>query len=164
MVEPEERHQLGHALRDVAVVEDDCADRGIEGLPSQRADEVFYNEGNGDVYFVQELRDPATALETLGLYPVLARYAVEAVESWLEVSREFLTHLVEDREALRALFAPDAGLGRLVELDGGLGDSHRGGRSVLKAVFDSGLTLVYNTPSLIMNLPVAFEIKDIELP
>src|SRR3954453_13720652 len=48
--------------------------------------------------FVQELRDPATALETLHLYPVLARYAVEAVESWLEVSREFLTHLVEDRE------------------------------------------------------------------
>ena len=27
-----------------------------------------------------------------------------------------------------------------------------------------GLTLIYNTPSLIMNLPVAFEIKDIELP
>ena len=27
-----------------------------------------------------------------------------------------------------------------------------------------GLTLIYNTPSLIMNLPVAFEIKDIDLP
>jgi type 2 lantibiotic biosynthesis protein LanM len=98
--------------------------------------------------FVQELRDPATALETLRLYPVLARYAVETVESWLEVSRELLTHLVEDQEALRSLFAPDAGLGRLAGLDGGLGDSHRGGRAVLKAVFDSGLKLVYKPRSI----------------
>jgi hypothetical protein len=34
-----------------------CTNRGIAGLPSQKADEVFYNEGAGDVYFVQELRD-----------------------------------------------------------------------------------------------------------
>jgi type 2 lantibiotic biosynthesis protein LanM len=105
--------------------------------------------------FVQELQNPAGALETLGLYPVLARYAVEAVESWIAASREFLTHLVEDREALRALFAPDAGLGRLVELDGGLGDSHRGGRAVLKAVFDSGLKLVYKPRSIAVE--VAFQ-------
>jgi hypothetical protein len=34
-----------------------CSDRAIGGLPSKRVDEVFYNEGAGDIYFVQELRD-----------------------------------------------------------------------------------------------------------
>ncbi len=97
--------------------------------------------------FVRDLQDPEAALATLSLYPVLARFAVETVESWVAVSLEFLTRLAGDHDALRARFAPGAGLGRLVKVQGGLGDSHRGGRSVLVATFEPALKLVYKPRS-----------------
>ena len=53
-----------------------------------------------------------------------------------------------DWEAIRTTFSPDANPGVLVELDGNRGDTHRGGRAVMVAGFESGLQVVYKPKSL----------------
>jgi type 2 lantibiotic biosynthesis protein LanM len=93
--------------------------------------------------FIDRLRDPATSLEVLGQYPVLARQLAETASRWVEFSLEILGHLAADAERLREVFSPDRELGVLTELHTGQGDSHRGGRSVVLLRFDSGLGLVY---------------------
>ena len=93
--------------------------------------------------FATSLSDRETALGILCQYPVLARQLVETVDRWVEVSLEFLRHLSDDTTALRAAFFPDGDPGPLVRIEGGLGDSHRGGRSVVLAELASGLRLVY---------------------
>ncbi|HZF11192.1 MAG TPA: type 2 lanthipeptide synthetase LanM, partial [Thermoanaerobaculia bacterium] len=93
--------------------------------------------------FATSLRDRETALGILCQYPVLARQVVETVDRWVEVSLDFLRHLRDDATALRATFFPDFDPGPLVRIEGGLGDSHRGGRSVVIAELASGLRLVY---------------------
>jgi type 2 lantibiotic biosynthesis protein LanM len=93
--------------------------------------------------FTESLREPERALAILRQYPVLARQAVEAVDRWVGASLELLRHLRDDAPALRGAFSPDRDPGALVELESGLGDSHRGGRSVAVLTFASGLRLVY---------------------
>jgi type 2 lantibiotic biosynthesis protein LanM len=98
--------------------------------------------------FVRELEDPASALAALAPYPVLARLAVETVERWVSFSLEFLAHLAADWKTLRAAGLSGREPGVLAAVEGGLGDSHRGGRSVQVAVFASGAKLVYKPRSL----------------
>jgi type 2 lantibiotic biosynthesis protein LanM len=98
--------------------------------------------------FVESLRTPEIALGILRQYPVLARSAVETVERWQETSLELLERLAADWTDLRALFAPDIVPGSLVELRTGLGDGHRGGRSVSLFRFASGLRLIYKPKPL----------------
>jgi type 2 lantibiotic biosynthesis protein LanM len=98
--------------------------------------------------FVERLRNPAIALAILRQYPVLARAVVEAVDCWREVSLELLERLAADWTDLRTLLAPDAEPGPLVELRTGLGDSHRGGRTVTLFRFASGSRLIYKPKSL----------------
>lgn len=105
--------------------------------------------------FIASLRDRGTALGILRQYPVLARQAVETVDRWVEVSLEFLRHLRDDATALRAAFFPDFDPGPLVRIEGGQGDSHRGGRSVMIAELASGLRLVYKPKP--MGVELAFQ-------
>ena len=98
--------------------------------------------------FVRQLEDPAAALAALAPYPVLARLAVETIERWVTFSLEFLAHLAADWAALRATGFGEREPGELAAVEGGLGDSHRGGRSVQVAVFASGAKLVYKPRSL----------------
>ena len=98
--------------------------------------------------FVRSLEPPGSALAVLAQYPVLARLAAEAVERWVSCSLEFLEHLAADWETLRAAYFRDGDPGELMEVEGGLGDSHRGGRAVQVAVFASGAKLVYKPRSL----------------
>lgn len=98
--------------------------------------------------FVESLRNPGIALTLLRQYPVLARALVETVDRWVEVGLELLERLAGDWTDLRALFSPGAEPGPLVELRTGLGDSHRGGRTVTLFRFESGLRLIYKPKSL----------------
>jgi type 2 lantibiotic biosynthesis protein LanM len=93
--------------------------------------------------FTESLRDPDTAVGILRQYPVLARQTVETVDRWVETSLEILRHLRDDASALRAAFSPDRDPGPLAGFEGGLGDSHRGGRSVALLTFASGLRVIY---------------------
>jgi type 2 lantibiotic biosynthesis protein LanM len=103
--------------------------------------------------FVAGLDDRATALQLLKRYPVLARQLVVRGEQWLSSSVAFLGDLAEDWPAISDWLDrdwPDHGapVGRLTAVQAQLGDSHRGGRSVIAATFDSGLHLVYKPRSL----------------
>lgn len=90
--------------------------------------------------FVRRLVQPRHALPILAEYPVLARQGVETVERWRRFSLELLGHLAADRHDLERNFGE---LGELEEVQGGAGDSHRGGRTVHVLTFSSGLRLVY---------------------
>ncbi|WP_002636955.1 type 2 lanthipeptide synthetase LanM family protein [Myxococcus hansupus] len=93
--------------------------------------------------FVRQLRHRAVALDILGRYPVLARQAVERIASWEHASLELMQRLAQDAPALWRHFNGGEAPGRLVEVQGGLSDPHRGGRSVSVLRFESGLQLVY---------------------
>ncbi|HJX28362.1 MAG TPA: type 2 lanthipeptide synthetase LanM, partial [Thermoanaerobaculia bacterium] len=98
--------------------------------------------------FVASLCVPETALTILRQYPVLARGVVRIVDRWLAVSLEILRRLAADWHDLRDHFAPDTNPGSLVEMRTGLGDAHRGGRTVTLFRFESGLRLIYKPKPL----------------
>lgn len=110
-------------------------------LPGETPEERFQS-------FAAKLSDPRAALALLQTYPVLARRLVERVEQWVEVSLELLRHLAADWEELRRTFFPDAPPGGLSEVEGGAGDPHRGGRTVMKLRFASGSRLIYKPKPL----------------
>jgi type 2 lantibiotic biosynthesis protein LanM len=98
--------------------------------------------------FNQRLRQRSVALALLEEYPVLARQLVTRIECWAAFTLEFLQHLAADWPVLRAALSPHEHPGRLVEIHGNAGDSHREGRAVLIAGFDSGFRVVYKPKSL----------------
>jgi type 2 lantibiotic biosynthesis protein LanM len=98
-------------------------------------------------HFVYRLSSDRLIVPFLAKYPVLARQLVVTIEQWAVYLGEFLTHLGTDWEAIRATFADDDP-GQLVGVDAGLGDRHRGGRSVLLLRFGSGLRLLYKPKPL----------------
>ncbi|MFO0981517.1 MAG: type 2 lanthipeptide synthetase LanM family protein, partial [Planctomycetota bacterium] len=102
--------------------------------------------------FAQELRQPPMALRLLEEYPVLARLVVEAIDRWVDFRSEVLLHLASDLAELRAAFSPECDLGLVTRIDGGAGDTHRGGRSVQFVEFSSGLKLVYKPRSLAVDV------------
>ena len=119
-----------------------------------RLDQQLAGETAAERYqsFLRGLRDRAVAVETLKAYPVLARQLVRRGGQWLASAAAFLSDLSRDWPAIRASFAPDADPGQLIRVQGHLGDTHRGGRSVLVASFTSGLRLVYKPRSLAVDL------------
>ena len=102
--------------------------------------------------FIELLRRPEAALALLEDYPVLARQLVTCIEQWLDVGLEFLDRLCQDWPAIRRQFCPDSDPGMLVELTAGAGDTHRDGRSVMIARFESGFRLVYKPKSMAVDI------------
>ncbi len=98
--------------------------------------------------FIEGLRQPDRSIAILAEYPVLARQLAICISRWAEVSLEFLGRLCADWEAIRAGLSPGNDPGVLVELAGGAGDTHRGGRSVMVARFESGFRVVYKPKPL----------------
>ena len=98
--------------------------------------------------FVERLRQSDVAAQIFEEYPVLARQLVLRIHQWIEYSIEFLGHLVADWDSIRATFHHGDEMGVLCEVRGDVGDSHRGGRSVLIAKFTSGVQVVYKPRSL----------------
>lgn len=98
--------------------------------------------------FLDRLRQPEVASALLREYPVLARQVLLRINQWVDFSLEFLASLASDREAICEAFAGGEDLGMLVEAHGGVGDGHRGGRSVLLTKFSSGMRAVYKPRAL----------------
>ncbi|MES1244602.1 MAG: type 2 lanthipeptide synthetase LanM family protein [Acidobacteriota bacterium] len=133
-------HSLALLLGRTMVLELDLAAR--EGRLAGETPESRFES------FTESLRNPETALGLLRQYPVLARQAVETVERWVATSLEVLRRLRDDACAIRSAFSPDREPGPLATFEGGLGDSHRGGRSVALLTFASGLRLIYKPRSV----------------
>jgi type 2 lantibiotic biosynthesis protein LanM len=93
--------------------------------------------------FVERLRRPGELAALLKGYPTLARTLVRMTDQWVRASAEILEHLCEDEAALRERFSGGEPLGVLTGVEGGVGDSHRGGRSVALLDFSGGLRLVH---------------------
>jgi type 2 lantibiotic biosynthesis protein LanM len=101
--------------------------------------------------FVERLRSPDHALDLLLEYPLLARQLANCVDQWAGSSLEFLERLCADWDTIRAeLNSADPGV--LVQLECGMGDTHRNGRSVAVASFQSGFRLVYKPRSLSLDI------------
>jgi type 2 lantibiotic biosynthesis protein LanM len=98
--------------------------------------------------FLERLRHHDHILALLQEYPVLARQLWLRLAHWAHFCLEFLQHLCADWEAIRTTFSPQTDPGLLVEVDGGVGDLHRGGRSVLIAQFTSGFQVIYKPKTL----------------
>ena len=98
------------------------------------------------VSFVHRLSDPLVAAALFEEYPVLVEQVTNRLQNWKVFSLEFLRHLCEDWESLRDFFRSEPGF--VVAIDGGVGDTHCGGRSVLIATFSNGSKLVYKPRSL----------------
>lgn len=101
--------------------------------------------------FLARLRDPEIALGILRQYPVLARYAVECADRWVFFASEVLEQLVADWDVIRETFAPAEEPGFLTTVEGGVGDPHRGERTVLLLRFASGFQLVYKPKPLALD-------------
>ncbi len=95
------------------------------------------------VAFFDRLATPEGLAGLFDEYPVLARALAGQVDAWIEASAELLERLCDDAEALRATFFEGRDPGVVVRLDGGMGDTHRGGRSVQIVTFASGEKVVY---------------------
>ena len=98
--------------------------------------------------FLQHLQKPAAISAFLEEYSVLGRQLVITVNRWLNFSLEFLQHLCQDWDAICTTLSPETDPGMLVKIDGGKGDTHRGGRAVLIAEFSSGFQVVYKPRAL----------------
>jgi len=98
--------------------------------------------------FIDRIAQPIHGVALLQEYPVLGRLVVESLDRWATVSAEFVQRLCEDWRAIQQTFALPEDPGPLVQVAGGMGDTHRGGRSVVIATFRSGFRLVYKPKSL----------------
>lgn len=102
--------------------------------------------------FVHQLAQPEAALSFLKEYSVLARLVAERLMRWAEASGELLERLAADSQSLAETFRSGEPLGRLRGVSGGMGDSHRGGRTVRVLHFDSGFKIVYKPRDLTIDL------------
>lgn len=105
-------------------------------LQGETPEERFQN-------FIQQMRQKQALQAFLEEYPVLARQIMSSINRWLNCSLEFLHHLCSDWQQICATFSPERDPGLLIEVQGGACDVQRGGRSVLKLRFSSGLQLLY---------------------
>lgn len=120
--------------------------------------ELHLARGHGDLFgaepeerfddFVRQYSQPGAMMILLERYPVLGRFLVLALESWLKTTLELLCRLGEDWSLICAQVFPDQDPGMLIKQEGNAGDSHRGGRSVCLLIFQSGVRLVYKPHSL----------------
>lgn len=108
-----------------------------EGTPEQRFSAFF-----------ESMASPEALAGFFAEYPVLARRLVECIGAWVDTGAEFLGRLCADWALLCATIFGGRDPGVLVQLDGSMGDTHRGGRSVRIARFASGRAVVYKPRSL----------------
>lgn len=98
--------------------------------------------------FLDGLEDRAAAIGLLARYPVLARQLVVRGGHWLASSTAFLRHLTDDWPAIRTWVDCNSERPTLTGVQTSVGDSHRGGRSVVVASFATGKRIVYKPRSL----------------
>jgi len=92
--------------------------------------------------FLDLLRDAGYASALLEEYSGLRRQIEICLNNWVDTGLEFLGRLCDDWNEIQASLLPESP-GMLTAVEGGAGDKHRGGRSVLILSFGGGARLVY---------------------
>ncbi len=98
--------------------------------------------------FVQQVVQHKGIPPLLEEYALLTRLLVESIESWVIREQELLTRLCTDWEQICSTFTPEQHPGQLIEIHEGVGDTHRGGRSVTILTWSSHFRLVYKPHSM----------------
>ncbi|GAA1274278.1 lanthionine synthetase [Planotetraspora silvatica] len=95
--------------------------------------------------FVQHFSSRDALAELMSEYVVLARLLAQACDQAIETHHELLARLAGDRDEIMASIFHGEDPGALVEIQmgGGVGDAHQGGRSVALLRFAGGARLVY---------------------
>ncbi|GHO48363.1 type 2 lanthipeptide synthetase LanM family protein [Ktedonospora formicarum] len=98
--------------------------------------------------FIRQLCQEEKIVTLFAEYPVLARLLITTINRWTHYAIEILDHLCADWSDICRVFTPGGDPGLLVDMQGGVGDLHRGGRSVHILRFSSGLQLLYKPKPL----------------
>ncbi len=121
--------------------------RVSEELAGETTDERFE-------CFIGKLAEPEYAQRIFAEYPVLARSLTETIERHIAAGLEILERLIRDWPEIRLRLCGAEDPGKLTGLSFGMGDTHRGGRTVAVLSFNSvnsgspGFKLVYKPRSL----------------
>lgn len=115
---------------------------------------AFVKPGATDLYrrFIAQMRMTPNQAPLLEKYPMLARLVASRSYWWAEAQIEFLARLNSDWVTLIDQFAGGTPPGALVALKVGVSDYHRGGRSAILLMFESGLRIVYKPKPLGMEV------------
>ncbi len=103
-------------------------------------------------HFLQRLSQQEPIQSFFEEYSVLARQLILTCEYWVASSLEVLRRLCADWDEIRATLTPASDPGLLIEIQSGVGDLHRQGRSVMLLKFRSGFRLVYKPKSLAIDI------------
>jgi lantibiotic modifying enzyme len=98
--------------------------------------------------FAARLRTPAGLAAFLAAYPVLARLLGTASVLSVEAGLELLNRFAADRTAIVSELLGGVDPGPAMAIEPGLGDRHRGGRSVTAVSFADGRTVIYKPNDL----------------
>ncbi|WP_432974288.1 type 2 lanthipeptide synthetase LanM family protein [Dactylosporangium sp. CA-233914] len=99
--------------------------------------------------FLDQIREPESALRILAEYPVLGRELAICVSIAIQARTELVDRLLTDLPALRAAFGGRwRGLADVAEFELGGADTHRGGRAEVTITFTDGRKVVYKPRSL----------------
>jgi len=104
--------------------------RVSEELTGETPDERFES-------FIGSLADPVVAQRIFAEYPVLARSLTETIDRRVDAGLELLERLSRDWPEIRSRLCGSGDPGKLTELSLGMGDTHRGGRTVAVMSFSS---------------------------
>ncbi|MBW1597617.1 type 2 lanthipeptide synthetase LanM family protein [Streptomyces sp. JJ38] len=99
------------------------------------------------VDFVRSMSRPGALTDLFATHPVLAGLVTQATDQTTAAYAELLRRLTADRHALAARLLPGEP-SPLILVERGLGDRHRGGRSVSRLHFADGRSVVYKPRSL----------------
>ena len=98
--------------------------------------------------FCRSLREPDIREYLHARYPVMRRRIDDACDGWLEQACAIVARFTEDEDAIRARLLPGGPTAAIEKVRFGMGDSHRGGRSVAILDFNDGRHVVYKPRSL----------------
>ena len=98
--------------------------------------------------FAASLSTPAGLAALFTRYPVLARLLATASMLSAEAGLELLTRFAADRQAIVGGLLSGTDPGPVVAVKPGLGDPHRGGRTVMSVSFADGRTVIYKPRTL----------------
>ena len=97
--------------------------------------------------FVEQFTEPDAQHSFYAEYPVLARMLIRRAEATTDATWELLRRWAADRDLIRDGLFGGTDPGLLTTIAGGIGDSHRGGRSVAMLTFADGGQVVYKPRS-----------------
>ena len=105
---------------------------GEPALRGRQAYLDFVRSFHGDAFAAWLLR-----------YPLLARLLANCCQQWIAGTVELVRRLDRDASAIRTTFGLADGVLRICRVTPYLSDPHRGGRTVCRLQFESGIELVY---------------------